>query len=261
MTYTRNKVKLNKKIKSKKIRGGSDIDTDKKEDTNMTKEEEQIKEDHPGIIGIMPNLDGSGGIVHSAMNLAGNAVEGVSDFFDIDLTNQDNSGVEYLKDLQNNPVFEETLEEAAKTAEVVLDAAAPVIEKVSDKVIDVGARASEKVVHSGIQIALNTAEAIPGVGVVVGAVRDIDQGAKAVQAVINAGEEIVMETADGVNLATQRYNQLVKEKSDTITSTEKSVKDFQKGGVIFKYKYKSRKIKHKKNKKRNTKKIVMRYRR
>jgi len=105
----------------------------------------------------------------------------------------------------NNPEFVQEVSEitknASEAAATIIDAAEPAINEVVDKASEIGTKVASKVGESAVSIALNTAEAIPGPGIVVGLVRDIDKLATAGEAVLEAGAETATTFADSLKKA------------------------------------------------------------
>jgi len=105
----------------------------------------------------------------------------------------------------NNPEFVQEVSEitknASEAAATIIDAAEPAINEAVDKASEIGTKVASKVGESAVSIALNTAEAIPGPGIVVGLVRDIDKLATAGEAVLEAGAETATTFADSLKKA------------------------------------------------------------
>lgn len=117
----------------------------------------------------------------------------------------------------NNPKFVEDVAEATKnasnTAEIMLEAATPAINQAIDKASEIGTKVASKIGESAVSIALNTAEAIPGAGAVVGLVRDADKLATAGEAIIEAGAETVATFADTLKKAEEDIKKKISETS------------------------------------------------
>jgi len=120
----------------------------------------------------------------------------------------------------NNPKFVEDVAEATKnasnTAEIMLEAATPAINQAIDKASEIGSKVASKIGESAVSIALNTAEAIPGAGAVVGLVRDADKLATAGEAIIEAGAETATAFADTFKKAEEA---IMKKMSETSAVT------------------------------------------
>jgi len=125
----------------------------------------------------------------------------------------------------NNPEF---VDEVAKTAQIasevaatVLEASEPALNEAIDKTSEIGAKAASKVGESAVSIALNTAEAIPGPGVLVGLVRDVDKLATAGEAIVEAGAETATTFADTLKKA----EDAIKTKMEEASSIKNRVND------------------------------------
>lgn len=120
----------------------------------------------------------------------------------------------------NNPQFVHDVAEAAKnvtnTAAIMVDAAGPAINKAIDKASEIGTKVASKVGESAVSVALNTAEAIPGAGAVVGLARDADKLATAGEAIVEAGAETVTTFADTLKNAEEA---IMKKMSETSAVT------------------------------------------
>jgi len=110
--------------------------------------------------------------------------------------------VEKANEKLNDPKFVGEVAEATKkmseTAATVIEAAEPAINQVIDETSEIGEKMFSKVGNSAVNIALNTAEAIPGVGAGIGLVRDIDKAAIAGEAIVEAGMKTATTFADGI---------------------------------------------------------------
>jgi hypothetical protein len=105
----------------------------------------------------------------------------------------------------NNPEFVQEVSEitknASEAAATIIDAAEPAINEAIDKTSEIGTKVASKVGESAVSIALNTVQAIPGPGIVVGLVRDVDKLATAGEAILEAGAETVTTFADSLKKA------------------------------------------------------------
>lgn len=105
----------------------------------------------------------------------------------------------------NNPEFvrevSEITKNASEAAATIIDAAEPAINEAIDKTSEIGTKVASKVGESAVSIALNTVQAIPGPGIVVGLVRDVDKLATAGEAILEAGAETVTTFADSLKKA------------------------------------------------------------
>ena len=117
-----------------------------------------------------------------------------------------------LKDPEFVKEIADVTKEVAETASIVLDAADPAINKMIDKTSEIGTNAMSKVGESAVSIAINTAEAVPGIGAAIGLVRDIDKASIAGEAIVEAG----LETVETVSDAIKETQENVKEKFEDI---------------------------------------------
>lgn len=110
--------------------------------------------------------------------------------------------VEDANEKLNNPEFVGELAEATRNvstaAATVIEAAEPAINQVIDQTSEIGEQMLSKVGDSAVNIALNTAEAIPGVGAGIGLIRDMDKAAVAGEAIVEAGMKTATSFADGI---------------------------------------------------------------
>jgi len=160
------------------------------------------------------------------------ALEGISDSIGIDITdpNQVNQKLTDIKETITDPRNIEQLKDIvsniAKIGAVGIEAAKPFLDPLIDTTVDKFKHAASEIGEAGVKIALNTAEEIPGVGVVIGTVRSLSNAGEAGLAAINAGNEVVKATSDSINAATKNFNRLIKEKSDLIERTQGSINNF-----------------------------------
>jgi hypothetical protein len=81
--------------------------------------------------------------------------------------------------------------------------------------------------ESGVKIALNTAEEIPGVGVLIGTIRSLSNAMEAFLAGVNAGDEVITSSSDSINAAIRNFKQIMKDKQNSLNRISNSVNDFQ----------------------------------
>jgi len=128
-----------------------------------------------------------------------------------------------LKDPEFVKEIADVTKEVSETASIILEASDPAINKMIDKTSEIATNAASKVGESAISIALNTAEAVPGVGAVIGLVRDIDKATIAGEAIVEAG----LETVETVSDAIKETQESVKENFEDIKNvTDTSVTNF-----------------------------------
>jgi len=130
----------------------------------------------------------------------------------------------------NNPEFVQDVAEAAKnaanTTAIMVEAAGPAINQVIDKASEIGTKVASKVGESAVSIALNTAEAIPGAGAVVGLVRDVDKVVTAGEAIVGAGAETATTFADTLKNAEEAIMKKMSETSAVTSRITDNVKQF-----------------------------------
>jgi hypothetical protein len=130
----------------------------------------------------------------------------------------------------NNPEFVQDVAEAAKnaanTTAIMVEAAGPAINQAIDKASEIGTKVASKVGESAVSIALNTAEAIPGAGAVVGLVRDVDKVVTAGEAIVGAGAETATTFADTLKNAEEAIMKKMSETSAVTSRITDNVKQF-----------------------------------
>jgi len=117
----------------------------------------------------------------------------------------------------NNPEFVHDVAEAAKnastTAAIILEAASPALDKAIDKTSEIATKVASKIGEATVSVALNTAQAIPGPGAVIGMVRDVDKFVTAGEAILEAGAETVTTFADTLKNAEDAIKKKMSETS------------------------------------------------
>jgi hypothetical protein len=160
----------------------------------------------------------------------------------------------------NDPALVQDVAEAAKkvsnTAATVIEAANPAINKVIDQTSEIGEKMLSKVGDSAVNIALNTAEAIPGVGAGIGLVRDIDKAATAAEAVVEAGMNTATTFSDAVSETETALKEKMQQASSITDRTNTGINKFNaadkvlpktQGGASRKFKRVRRKLSRKLN--------------
>jgi hypothetical protein len=161
------------------------------------------------------------------------SIEGFGNLLGVDLSSSQNTGekLEQIKialaDPKNKEKVKQIISEAAQVGAVAIEAASPFIKPLVDKSITVGSEALSKMSESFVKIGLNTAEEIPGVGVVIGSIRSLSNAGEAFLAGINAAGEVITASSDTINAATKNFQQLMKEKMSRMNNINDSVKNFQ----------------------------------
>jgi hypothetical protein len=105
------------------------------------------------------------------------------------------------------------VQKLASTADL-LDALKPALFEFIDRMGDIVQKMGTKVAESTVSIALNTAEAVPGVGAAIGLVRDVDKAAIAAEAIVEAGMGTAATFADGYTKAKQALAEKMQQAKD-----------------------------------------------
>uniref|UniRef100_A0A6C0K120 Uncharacterized protein n=1 Tax=viral metagenome TaxID=1070528 RepID=A0A6C0K120_9ZZZZ len=138
--------------------------------------------------------------------------------------------VENANEKLNNPEFVGEVAEATKnvsnTAATVIEAAEPAINQVIDQTSEIGEKMFSKVGDSVVNVALNTAEAIPGVGAGIGLIRDIDKAATAGEAIVEAGMKTATTFADGIAKTEDALKKKMEETKNIATRTSQGINAF-----------------------------------
>jgi hypothetical protein len=126
----------------------------------------------------------------------------IGNLLGVDFANksQVQSKLQMIQNNLNDPAIQAQirgiLQQALASLSILFQAMEPYILPFMQKMIDIGSKTAEKVIRSGIQIALNTAEAIPGPNVFIGLARDISSAIDSILALINAVNQTVSTSAD-----------------------------------------------------------------
>ena len=230
--HKRFKKRNNNKFTFKLYVGGDDENTNKNEDEPINQSTEimdEVKKEREFNLGDSKILDKTGDL---AEGVAVKSIEGVGNLLGVDLSDSQNTGEKLeeiktaLSDPKNKEKVKEIISEAADVGAVVVEAASPFIKPLVEKSIDVGSVALSKMGESAVKIGLNTAEEIPGVGVLIGTVRSLSNAGEAVMAATNAAGEVVTASSDSINAATKNFERLIKEKQNSLNRINESVNNF-----------------------------------
>jgi len=203
MYSTRKRKHTFKRKNSRKLRGGQ---AEKQE--RLT---EEIQSEHPGIVGPAVNLVSS-----TANNVASAAITGASDLLGVNLASKDSVNnalekeIKVLSDPETKEHIQEVIGEGAQVLATGLEAAQPAINQLVETTTEAVEKSAEKIGNAGINIALNTLEEVPMLGVLVGTIRSFDKAISAGQSVVNAGSEIITAESDAVNQITQNIAEATK---------------------------------------------------
>jgi rRNA processing protein Gar1 len=259
--YKTKKVKNTIKKKTKKIyRGGAvNINSD---EVNNTLKENKIMEDikkNSEISSVMPNLninmenltkpvsniiEGTKSVVSNIIEdvkipvsnivnkgvtlgegLVEKGIEKVGDVVGVDVTQPQiiENKLHQIENVISNP---EIKKEIGKIVEVTGEAMEPYIKPLEEKVIEKTKEVGKELGTSAVQIGLNTAEEIPGVGVVIGTLRSLDRAAKAGLSTVNAFAEVSKDTTDAINATAKNYKRLMGEKNKIGQRINNSISTF-----------------------------------
>ena len=181
-----------------------------------------------------------------AQGITANTLDNLGEFVGVDLN--DPNLVE-----NNKEKIRQMTKNAAEIGAIALEAAKPFTKPLIDKTVEAGGEALSKMGEAGVKVILNTAEEIPGVGVVIGTVRSLSNIGEAIVSSVNAGSEVVSSASDTINASVKNFDRLLQEKKDILNRTQSSVNEFSGGSFTKKYKqYK----KYKNNKNNKTKKYI-----
>jgi hypothetical protein len=230
--HKRFKKRHSKKITFKLYVGGDDENNkqNKEEPINQSTEiMDEVKKEREFNLGDSEILDKTSEL---AEGVAVKSIEGVGNLLGVDLSNPENTGEKLeeiktaLSDPKNKEKVKEIISEAADVGAVAIEAASPFITPLVEKSIDVGSNALSKMGESAVKIGLNTAEEIPGVGVLIGTMRSLSNAGEAVMAATNAAGEVVTASSDSINAATKNFERLMKEKQNSLNRINESVNKF-----------------------------------
>ena len=171
-------------------------------------------------------------VVDLSEGVALKTIDNTANILGIDLDNSEQfkERVEDIKNVLDDPENKELIKDIAgeisEIGVVALDAAKPFVNElitdVSDKLGVIGNEFGE----TGVKVALNTLEEIPGAGVVIGTIRSASNIGEALLASTNATAEVVTKTSDTVNATLQNFDNLLKEKGDVLARTTESINKF-----------------------------------
>lgn len=197
---------------------------------------QKIESEH-SLTNLLPNF-GLGdskiseGLTDLSEGVALKTIDGAANILGVDLNNSEQfkERMEDIKNLLDKPENKELIKDIAgeisEIGVVALDAAKPftndLIKDISDKL---GLIANE-FGETGVKVALNTLEEIPGAGVVIGSIRSASNIGEAILASTNATAEIVTKTSDTINASLQNFDNLMKEKGDVLARTTESINKF-----------------------------------
>jgi len=225
-----------KKYKNNKYRnkniiliGGDDLSNDNAANEIMN----EVKKERKFNIASLGNIPALKKTSELAQGLTIKGIEHLGILLGVDLSNSQSINEKLtlikiaLADPKNKEKVKEIVSEAAKVGAVAIEAASPFIKPLVDKTVELSSDALTKMSEAAVKIGLNTAEEIPGVGIVIGTVRSLSNAGEAFAAATNAASEVVTTTSDSINAATKNFERLMKEKMNSVNRINESVNKFQ----------------------------------
>ena len=244
--YKTKKIKKQLKKKTKKIyRGGAPTADELNDKIKENEIMEEVKNSST-LPSLMPNLNISGimgdfgkpisKIKEGAINIASEGVtlaeglvekgiEKAGNVVGVDVTRPEliANKLRQMKNIISNP---EIKEEIGKIGVIASESVAPYIKPLEDKVMENVREVGEELGSSAVKIGLNTAEEIPGVGIIIGTLRSLDQATKAGLSTINAASEVTKDTADTINASAKNFKRLFDEKIKIGDRINSSISNF-----------------------------------
>jgi hypothetical protein len=147
-----------------------------------------------------------------------NGIKTAGKFVGVDLDNPENT----------NREFNEVISNSAIIGAAALQASEPFIQPLVDKTLEVAEKSGSKIAESGVKILLNTAEEIPGVGVLIGTIRSLSNAGEAFTASTDAFAEMTTAYADVINATAQNMSNQVQQAKQVGGRTLKSISEFNK---------------------------------
>ena len=259
-----NKVKTKKRRRSiRRFRGGDENkvkEPNKSEESNKSEEKlktpeeimKEVKEERQkeqqktdsntneeGLLGKTVDLTENIGaeVVDKSKDLVegvtANAIDNTGKLVGVDLTDTEetNKKLDEIKATISDPETQEKtrelIGESAKLGAVAVEAAQPFLDPLVDTISDKSEKLLSKLGESSVKIMLNTAEEIPGVGVIIGTARSASNIGEAIAASANTGSELVTTTSDTINAATKNFKQIMDEKKNIEDRTNTSINEFE----------------------------------
>jgi hypothetical protein len=213
-----------------KMIGGETLSNDNNASVMMN----EVKKERKFNIASLGNIPMFKKTSELAEGLTLKGIERMGTLLGVDLSNSQNVNEKLtqikiaLADPKNKEKVKEIVSEAAKVGALALEAASPFIQPLVNKSIAVGSEAMSKMGEAAVKIGLNTAEEIPGVGVVIGTVRSLSNAGEAFAAASSAASEVVTASSDTINAATKNFERLMKEKMNSVNRINDSLNKFQK---------------------------------
>ena len=165
--------------------------------------------------------------------VAVNSVEKAGEMVGVDLSNPEETQekLDEIKSALNDPKTQEKVKEimgsAAELGGVAIEASKPFLDPLIETVTEKSGEVLSKAGETGVKVLLNTAEEIPGVGVVLGTIRTVSNIGEAIAATANASSEVVTTTSDTINAATKNFEQIMKEKENVVNRTRETISKYE----------------------------------
>jgi hypothetical protein len=141
-----------------------------------------------------------------------------------------------IKDALVNPENKEKLKsivsEFAVNASIALQALSPFLQEFTKEVVPIITKTASDVGESIVKVGLNTAEEIPGLGILIGTIRNIGNIGDAITSSTNAATEILTTSSDAIKGSLMNYKKLTEENMGRMQNINKSINEFQKSSQI-----------------------------
>lgn len=136
-----------------------------------------------------------------------------------------------IKNMLINPAnkekFKKIMDELNKEGIIAIQAFSPFLQEFFNKVVPIGTKTLSDIGESIVKIGLNTAEEIPGVGILIGTIRSIGNAGEAITSSTNAAAKIVTAYSDSLNGAILNLKKITQENNDRLNNINKSITDFK----------------------------------
>lgn len=210
-----------KKNKTKKIYGGdgnaqSPNTPDGEQILQQIKQDRENKRQNSASASEAEARGILGNTVTLIKGITTNGIKRAGKFVGVDLDNPENT----------NRQFNEVISNSAIIGAAALQASEPFIQPLVDKTLEVAEKSGSKIAESGVKILLNTAEEIPGVGVLIGTIRSLSNAGEAFTASTDAFAEMTTAYADVMNATAQNMSNQVQEAKQVGGRTLKSISEF-----------------------------------
>jgi hypothetical protein len=183
--------------------------------------EDRVKAAHTLTLPSMSSLANSPFVTFSIQIAKGvllSTINTISYLLGVDLTNPEKTEEQLarIKQTLSNPEMQQKVLDILEAAEPFLE---PLISTFIAKLQMIGTKSASALVN----VILDTAQGVPGAGIVLGAIRSATNVGEAIFATINAISQMVTKTSDTVNATSQNLERIVEEKRNNINQ---SVEEF-----------------------------------